>query len=335
MGFAIFILLVLMVASILGTVLPQDMPAEFYYHDYPQTADLILSVGLDRVYSTWWYLLIGAFLSLSIFFCIVVHIKPILKAIETRNFKRYANYIGLWLLHLGLIIITIFFVIGNMTAYQNTMYNVAGTTNQLEGTDISVDIDDFEIIYSDDDHVDQYMTEAKFYKGDQLVEEGTIWVNSPITVDGYQFLQSSYGYYVNTTIYKDDTKIGEAALIEGEFVAADENMLVVELDRFYPDVIEKDGDLYNNSKIIKKPMIEYTAYLGSNPLETKMIDLDEKVEIGRYTIEFGDPDYYTILDVRKDSYEMLVGLGALIFMVGTLLVFLGPKGGLKDESSDN
>jgi cytochrome c biogenesis protein ResB len=325
MKFAIFILIILMISSIIGTLIPQNQAAEYYQAAYGNMGNFIRFMKFDQVYTSRWYLLIAVFLSLSIFFCIVIKVKPLINIFKNKTFKEGANYIGLWLLHLGLILIILFFVIGNATAYQGQVYNVKNTLNQVEDTDIKIEILDFDILLTEDDHIDQYKSKVKFFDGQgDLLDQGEISVNHPMTVKGYQFSQASYGYYVDASVYKNGEKIGSAALLENEYISADDSKLTVKLDKFYPDVVEKDGDIINNSKIIKKPMLEYTIYLGTMPVRSGLAEIKDKIKVGNYEVEFDKPDYYPVIDVRNDRFETLTGLGAIIFMAGTFLVFYGP-----------
>lgn len=325
MKFAIFILIVLMLSSIIGTLIPQNQPAEYYPAAYGSLGNFIKFMKFDKVYTSWWYLLIAIFLSLSIFFCIVIKVKILFNIFKNKKFKEGSNYIGLWLLHLGLILIILFFVIGNATAYQGRVYNVKNTINQVEETEIRIEILDFDILVTEDYHVDQYKSKVKFFdKEGNLLDQGEISVNHPMTVKGYQFSQASYGYYVDASVYKNEEKIGSAPLLENEYISADEKRLTVKLDKFYPDVVEKDGEIFNNSKIIKKPMLEYTVYLGSMPVRSGLAQIGDKLKIGNYEVIFDKPDYYPVIDVRNDRFEAFTGLGAIIFMLGTFLVFYGP-----------
>lgn len=326
MKFAIGILLVLMVASIIGSLIPQNQVPEFYEFTYPKMGSVIQTLKFDQVYTSWWYLLIAIFLSLSIFFCIVVKVKPLVAIFKNKTFKKGSNYLGLWLLHLGLILVILFFVIGNATAYQNRVYNVKNTLNTVPDTGINIEISDFEIILTEDDHIDQYKTKVKFYDEDKnLLDQGEISVNHPMTVNGYQFSQASYGYYVGAEVYKMDEKIGSASLIEDEYIAADDNKLAIRLDKFYPDVVEENGEILNKSKIIKKPMLEYTTYLNGRPSKQGLAEMGDEIQVGMYKIKLDDPDYYPIIDIRNDRFEVFTGLGALIFMVGCFMVFYNPK----------
>ena len=84
MRFAISLLTVICIASVIGTVLKQHEPAVNYVNQFgPFWADLFLSLKLNAVYSAWWFLLILAFLVVSTSLCIARHAPKYLADIRT------------------------------------------------------------------------------------------------------------------------------------------------------------------------------------------------------------------------------------------------------------
>lgn len=72
MRFAIALLVVLAIASIVGTVLTQDDPYPNYVNQFgPFWADIFRALSLYTVYSAWWFMLILGFLIVSISLCVV------------------------------------------------------------------------------------------------------------------------------------------------------------------------------------------------------------------------------------------------------------------------
>ena len=72
---SIIILLIIALLSILGTIIEQDQNVEYYKINYPINNKLIIqlnwqtitSIGLDHVYTTWWFLSL-----ISLFFCSLI-----------------------------------------------------------------------------------------------------------------------------------------------------------------------------------------------------------------------------------------------------------------------
>ena len=78
MRFAISLLTVICIASVIGTVIKQHEPANNYVNQFgPFWADVFGAVGLYAVYSAWWFLLILAFLVISTSLCIARNLPKI------------------------------------------------------------------------------------------------------------------------------------------------------------------------------------------------------------------------------------------------------------------
>lgn len=72
MRFAIALLVVLAIASIIGTVLTQEDPYPNYVNQFgPFWADIFRGVSLYNVYSAWWFMLIMIFLVISVSLCVI------------------------------------------------------------------------------------------------------------------------------------------------------------------------------------------------------------------------------------------------------------------------
>jgi cytochrome c biogenesis protein len=79
MRFAIALLTVICIASVIGTVLKQQEPFTNYVNQFgPFWAELFMAIRLNTVYSAWWFLLILAFLVVSTSLCIARNTPKIL-----------------------------------------------------------------------------------------------------------------------------------------------------------------------------------------------------------------------------------------------------------------
>ena len=84
MRFAISLLTVICIASVIGTVLKQHEPLTNYVNQFgPFWAQLFLALKLNAVYSAWWFLLILAFLVISTSLCVARHAPKYLADIRT------------------------------------------------------------------------------------------------------------------------------------------------------------------------------------------------------------------------------------------------------------
>ncbi|WP_416758627.1 cytochrome c biogenesis protein ResB [Roseateles sp. So40a] len=84
MRFAIALLTVLCIASVIGTVVQQRQPMTNYVNQFgPFWSELFGKVDLYTVYSAWWFLLMLGFLVVSTSLCIARHTPKILRDLKT------------------------------------------------------------------------------------------------------------------------------------------------------------------------------------------------------------------------------------------------------------
>lgn len=97
--FTIFILLVISVCSIVGTIIEQDQSIETYKTNYPLinpifgfiSWPLIIQLGLDHIYKTWWFLTLIVLLGSSLILCTFLQQLPALKIARRCQFFRTSN----------------------------------------------------------------------------------------------------------------------------------------------------------------------------------------------------------------------------------------------------
>lgn len=94
---AIVLLLAIAIFSMTGTTIEQGQSLEFYQSNYPEDPALfgflswkvLLFIGLDRVYQTWWFLALLILFGSSLTACTFTRQFPALKA--ARNWKFYTK----------------------------------------------------------------------------------------------------------------------------------------------------------------------------------------------------------------------------------------------------
>jgi cytochrome c biogenesis protein len=97
--FSIFILLLISLCSIIGTIIEQDQSIEIYKVNYPLTNplfgflswNLIIQFGLDHVYKTWWFLFLIFLFGWSLVLCSFLQQLPALKIARRSQFFRTTN----------------------------------------------------------------------------------------------------------------------------------------------------------------------------------------------------------------------------------------------------
>ena len=98
MRFAIALLTIIAIASMIGTVIKQGEPYPNYVNQFgPFWAEIFNGLGLFAVYTAWWFLLILAFLVVSVSFCVLRNAPKMLA--DIRSWKEQIQEGGMRALH--------------------------------------------------------------------------------------------------------------------------------------------------------------------------------------------------------------------------------------------
>jgi len=94
--FALAILFLIAIASSLCSFIEQDEPILFYQQNYPLNQpiygfidwNLIINLGLDHIYRTWWFLFLLLILGISLIGCTITRQFPVLQNSKEYFFKK-------------------------------------------------------------------------------------------------------------------------------------------------------------------------------------------------------------------------------------------------------
>jgi cytochrome c biogenesis protein len=102
--FAIFILIVIAISSSFGSFIEQDEQRSFYIENYPITkpiygfidSSLIINLGIDHVYRTWWFLFLLILLGICLISCTITRQFPLFLNSKEYFFKqKKKSYVSL------------------------------------------------------------------------------------------------------------------------------------------------------------------------------------------------------------------------------------------------
>lgn len=80
---AVFLLIILAITSIAGTIIPQNASYEEYLHNYGETFTRIIDVlELYDMYHSWWFIFLLALFTLNLIVCSLKRLKPLLQQIK-------------------------------------------------------------------------------------------------------------------------------------------------------------------------------------------------------------------------------------------------------------
>ncbi|MDG5787651.1 cytochrome c biogenesis protein ResB [Evansella sp. AB-P1] len=96
----IWIIVILLLASALGTIFPQEMyippgenPTIFYEQEYGTLGKLYYQLGFHNLYSSWWYMLLIAALGVSLVICSLDRVVPLHRALKTQRVTRHTKFL--------------------------------------------------------------------------------------------------------------------------------------------------------------------------------------------------------------------------------------------------
>jgi cytochrome c biogenesis protein len=96
----VWLIVVTLLASIIGTILPQQMyippvmpAAEYYYDQYGWFGKLYYELGFHNLYSSWWYLLLIASIGISLVICSLDRVIPLYRALKKQRVTRHEGYL--------------------------------------------------------------------------------------------------------------------------------------------------------------------------------------------------------------------------------------------------
>lgn len=361
MKFALMILCLFVLVCIAGSVIPQGEIPAVYESAYPGWSGLLLSIGLDDVFHSWWFVALTLVLCLNLLGCNLLHFTPLLEKTRQKSrplpsgepgipytgdpkallramgfrswtqlgtiqyaIRHRVGFWGAWLTHLGILIIIVGFALGQMYTVNYAVYGVPGEEKPIADTGLLLRIDDFTIGLREDDTVEQYT--AKLTLTDP--KTGTTWsgqtsVNHPWDGGGLRFYQNSTGWAADMAIYKGDTLVQSEILCAGDYrQVADQEKLVVMLRSFYPDYIQgPDGMPTTASSRLENPGYLYALYYDGELVGMNVLRADEKITVSDYTILFANPRSYTLIQIKHDPFTWLAGLGGAILLLALVVAF--------------
>lgn len=242
----------------------------------------------------------------------------------THAVRNRIGYWGAWLTHLGILIIIVGFSLGQMFTVKYTVYGVPGEESMIGDTAYNLKIDDFSILLRDDDTVEQYLATLTLTD----TRTGKSWtgqssVNHPWEAEGLKLYQNSTGWAADLVVFKGDDVVQVSTLCAGEYrpVEGQEDLLVM-LRAFYPDYIaDTDGMPATASDRMENPGYLYVLYYKGEVLGMNVLLADEKITVSDYTMIFSNPRSYTLIQIKRDPFTWLAGIGGGVLLAALFVAF--------------
>ena len=252
----------------------------------------------------------------------------------------YSNF-GVYIIHLSILIVITGAIIGSLLGFgafvnipegESTDTVHLGRQNGVKKLDFTVRCDKFTISFYENGMPKEYRSNLSFLKDNNVILQGPLLVNHPITVNGIRFYQASYG----------TTPGGQAHITVRRENEKETTVKVKQKDSFY---LKEKNATVNIVKIEKNFMSMGPAVLMhiQNPEGTVRIwvfkrieqmrdripDLIKKVPTfnpGRYKPYYFklngiESNYYTGLQLSQDPGVVIVAIGSFFVILGLFVTF--------------
>lgn len=251
--------------------------------------------------------------------------------------KNGIGYLGSWFIHVGVLLVIVFYGYGQYTFFSTYVYGVPGETKEVLGTSYSIEIDDFNIHYREDGSVEQYLSNInlKTSEGD-ILKTKNIFVNNPMRHNGYAIYQTATGWAADIKIYANEGLLKEDIFYESTTIADERGPVAIQFTKFYPDYISTENGIYSRSNQLNNPKVLYSIFFMGQRVAMDVASIDEHIHWYDYTFVFENPKMYTYFQVNKMKGKMGAIIGAVLACLGLILSFyIKPKEIIVSVSKDN
>ncbi|PSL50443.1 cytochrome c biogenesis protein [Salsuginibacillus halophilus] len=97
----IWIIFLILVASIFGTIFPQEMfippnvdPAQYYGEEYGIAGEIFYTLGFHNLYGSWWYIALLAALTTSLIIASIDRVVPLYRALKNQRVTRHKSFLS-------------------------------------------------------------------------------------------------------------------------------------------------------------------------------------------------------------------------------------------------
>lgn len=230
---------------------------------------------------------------------------------------------GSWLCHFGMLLVIVSFAAGRMLSTEYVVYGIPGSTQPIGDSGYMLTIDDFSVDLREDYTVEQYTAALTVTAADGAVHSGEASVNHPLSAFGMELFQDSTGWanYVDITLGGELIK--QDLICAGEYTCPDTLPdLVLLLNAFYPDLVRTpEGGLYTATPLLNNPHSLYSLYYQNRMVGMNVVEMGVPIQVENYAFTLYDPVQYTLIVIRHDPTAWLVGLAAVVMLLGIFLAF--------------
>lgn len=233
------------------------------------------------------------------------------------------GHLGSTVTHIGILVILIGYMLGNLTAQEGYFNMMPGEEIFFPSKEFRLRLNNFEMAMREDGSIDQYYSYFTILKDGREPKDRTIWVNNPMKYEGISFYQSNYGWAGQLKIIDND----EASLMERYMKSGDQQFfqpmhLTFYLYGFYPNFrIGHDGQPATMGQALLNPRFAVIVYQFGQHIDSVVLRPGEVMEFDEYKVTFDLPVLYTGITYRRDLGYPIALLGFLLLTLGIIIAF--------------
>ena len=252
----------------------------------------------------------------------------------------YSNF-GVYIIHLSILIIITGAIIGSLVGFEAFVNIPEGeSTNAVHLTrqkgvkklDFTVRCDKFAISFYDNGMPKEYRSNLSFLKDNNVILQGPLLVNHPITFNGIRFYQASYGTNpggrAHITVRRENKQETTITVKQKDSFFLNEKNAKVSIVK-----IEKNFMSMGPAVLMHiqnpKGTVRLWVFKRIEQMKDRIPDLIKKVPTfnpGRYKPYYFElnriePNYYTGLQLSHDPGVAIVAIGSLFVILGLFVTF--------------
>jgi len=280
---AIVLLIIITLATMLGTFIPQQRSPEEYIARYGQLANLFQRLQLTQLYKSWWFIALLFLFSLNIIVCTLDRFSPKLKRtfrprlivepkeisvlklndklrknMDLQTAKKEITILGWFgadIVHLGILTIIAGGIISGIGGFKRSLTFNEGNVHDIPRAEFKLRLEKFETELYPSGAVKDWKSTLTVLEEDKPVLKKIVEVNHPLSYKGYVFYQSGYGWnWTNPSVEiwvkkrNDPSFLKKIELNLGQRIRLDGENIDVAVLQFIPDfVIGEKGQITTRS----------------------------------------------------------------------------------------
>jgi cytochrome c biogenesis protein len=197
------LLIVLAALSVIGTLITQNASEHEYLHRYSETTYAVLKgLGLLDMYHSWWFIGVLMLLAVNLIACSWKRLPGVWQ--QVRKAKSGYARLGTYLTHLSVLLILVGGLIGAVWGFKGYVQIIEGEVVEgiflnnpqqaMKPFGFQVRCDAFRVDFYPDGSPREYVSTLTFLEGERVVlDHVPLRVNHPISYEGLNFYQASYG----------------------------------------------------------------------------------------------------------------------------------------------